>query len=70
MIISEMQMPLLYCIDYKASFSSIYNPQQEPPVHHPLFLGAVNMKDANIRSGIAFLRGNVQNVCVFFKCDV
>lgn len=28
------------------------------------------MKDANIRSGIAFLRGNVQNVSVFFKCDI
>ena len=58
-------MPLVYCIDYKASFSSIYNPQQEPPVHHPLYLGSSISKEAAIQSGIAFLRGNVQNVRLF-----
>lgn len=58
-------MPLLYCIDYKGSYSSIYNPQQEPPVHYPLYLGPSPVKDVTICTGISFLRSNIQNVGVW-----
>ena len=40
----------------------VYDPNQEPPVHHPLFVGAQGQKDGDVQRAMAMMRENVQRV--------
>lgn len=57
-----VQIPLPFSIDYRSSFSLITDPQLEPPVYHPLYLGQTNNKEASFIMGLKMLRENVKTV--------
>lgn len=42
--------------------SVIYDPNQEPPVHHPLFVGNQGQRDGDVRTAMSMMRENLQRV--------
>ncbi|OAO12364.1 hypothetical protein AV274_5987 [Blastocystis sp. ATCC 50177/Nand II] len=53
---------LPFVAEYRSSASVVYDPNQEPPVHHPLFVGAQGQKDGDVQRAMAMMRENVQRV--------
>ena len=63
------QIPLPFSVDYRSSFSLITDPQVEPPVYHPLYLGQANNKEASFNTGLRMLRENVKTVRIGMISD-
>ena len=55
-------MSLPYATEYRSSMSVIYDPNQEPPVHHPLFVGNQGQRDGDVRTAMSMMRENLQRV--------
>ena len=59
---SDAQVSLPFVAEYRSSVSVVYDPNQEPPVHHPLFVGMQGQKDGDVQKAMAMMRENVQRV--------
>lgn len=55
-------IPLPYSIDYRASFSVIFDVHEEPPMQYPLYLGAAGTRSGSIGTAVTMLRENVMSI--------
>ena len=53
-------MSLPFVAEYRSSVSVVYDPNQEPPVHNPLFVGVQGQKDGDVQRAMSMMRENVQ----------